>query len=80
MLGNGDEQLVLDFSRVSFVDSAGLGALVAALTTARNQAGNVKIARAARQFREQLVMTKLVTVFELYDTVEDALRPFKVSP
>ena len=79
VLNNGDTQLVMDLSRVGFVDSAGLGALVAALTTARNQGGNVKLARVARQFREQLTVTKLVTVFELYDSVEDALRAFAAS-
>jgi anti-sigma B factor antagonist len=79
LLANGDTQLVIDLSRVSFVDSAGLGALVAGLTTARNQGGNLKLARVARQFREQLIMTKLVTVFEVYDTVEDALRAFSAS-
>jgi anti-sigma B factor antagonist len=76
LLNNGDTQLVVDLSRVSFVDSAGLGALVAGLTTARNQGGNMKLARVARQFRDQLIMTKLVTVFEVYDTVEEALRSF----
>ncbi len=79
VLANGDTQLVVDLSRVSYVDSAGLGALVAGLTTARNQGGNLKLARLARQFREQLIITKLVTVFEVYDTVEDALRAFAAS-
>lgn len=79
VLSNGDTQIVIDLSQVRFVDSAGLGALVAGLTTARNQGGNVKLAKVARQFRDQLVMTKLVTVFEVYDSVEDALRSFAAS-
>jgi anti-sigma B factor antagonist len=79
MLNNGDAQLVLDMARVRYVDSAGLGALVAALTTARNQGGNMKFARVAQQFREQLIVTKLVTVFELYDSVEKALQSFAAS-
>ena len=79
VLANGDTQLVIDLARVSFVDSAGLGALVAGLTTARNQGGNLKLAKVARQFREQLIITKLVTVFEVYDTVDEALKAFAAS-
>lgn len=79
MLNDGDAQLVLDLKRVTYVDSAGLGALVAALTTARNQGGNMKLARVAQQFREQLSVTKLVTVFELYNSVEEAVESFAPS-
>jgi anti-sigma B factor antagonist len=73
---SGDGQLVLDLARVNYVDSAGLGALVACCTTARNGGGNVKLTRPAKQFREQLQTTKLLTVFDVYDSVEDALRSF----
>lgn len=76
-LENGGGQLVLDFSRVNYVDSAGLGVLVACCATARNEGGNVKLARLAKQFRDQLRTTKLVTVFDVYETVEDALRSFR---
>jgi anti-sigma B factor antagonist len=78
-LENGDTQLVMDLARVAYVDSAGLGALVAGLTTARNQGGNVKLARVPRQFQEQLIITKLVTIFEVYNTVEEALLSFAAS-
>ncbi len=76
VLGDGDTQLVIDLAEVSYVDSAGLGALVAGLTTARNQGGNVKLARVARQFLDQLNMTRLVTIFEVYASVEDAVKSF----
>ena len=76
VLEKGDTQVVLDLARLSFVDSAGLGSLVAGLTTARNQGGNVKLARAPKQFREQLIITKLVTIFEVFDSVEQALLSF----
>jgi anti-sigma B factor antagonist len=75
-LAIGDGQLVLDLARVSYVDSAGLGALVACCTAARNEGGNVKIARPAKQFREQLRTTNLISVFDVYDSVEEALRSF----
>jgi anti-sigma B factor antagonist len=76
VLGNGNTRLVLDLSRLEYIDSAGLGALVAGYTTARNQGGNMKLACPTRQFRDQLVMTKLDTVFEVYDTVADAMKSF----
>jgi anti-sigma B factor antagonist len=76
VLGNGDSQLVVDLAQVGYVDSAGLGALVAGLTTARNQGGNVKLARVGRQFLDQLHITKLVTIFEVYPSVDDAVKSF----
>lgn len=79
VLGNGNTRLVVDLSGLQYIDSAGLGALVAGYTTARNQGGNVKLANPARQFRDQLVMTKLDTVFEVYDTIQDAVQSFGQS-
>jgi anti-sigma B factor antagonist len=75
-LAEGDAQLVLDFSRVTYVDSAGLGALVACCTTARNGGGTVKLARLNQQFRDLLQITKLSGIFDVHATVEDALRSF----
>ena len=76
VLVGGDAQLVLDFSRVTYVDSAGLGALVACCTTARNGGGTVKLAHLNQQFRELLPITKLSGIFDVHPTVEEALRSF----
>ena len=76
VLENGNTRLIVDLSRLTYIDSGALGALVAGYTTARNQGGNMKLAGPARQFRDQLIMTKLDTVFDVYDTLEDALRSF----
>lgn len=78
-LGNGNTQLVLDLSKLSYIDSEGLGALVAGYTTARNLGGNMKLANPTGQFRGQLNMTRLVTVFDVYDTVEEAVKSFGQS-
>jgi anti-sigma B factor antagonist len=75
-LTDGDAQLVLDFSGVTYVDSAGLGALVACCTTARNGGGTVKLARLNQQFRDLLNITKLFGVFDVHSSVEDALKSF----
>lgn len=75
-LSDGTNRLVLDLSKLSYVDSAGLGALVAGFTTARNEGGDVKLANLAAQFREQLKVAKLDSVIGVYATVEEAVRSF----
>lgn len=76
MLGKGKTRLVLDLAEVSYIDSAGLGTLVAGYTTARNLGATMKLANLTKKFREQLHITKLVTVFEVYDSVGEAVKSF----
>lgn len=76
MLGAGHKNVVLDLGDVSYVDSAGLGTLVSAYTTASNQGGSVKLANLTHRLREQLTITKLVTVFDVYPSVEEAVKSF----
>ena len=79
LLSDGSNRLILDLSNVRYVDSAGMGAVVAGYTTARAEGGDIKLARPCAQFRDQLTMTKLDTVFEVYPTIEDAVRAFDNS-
>ena len=79
VLGQGNTRLVLDLAEVAYIDSAGLGTLVAGFTSAQNQGANMKLANLTKRFDEQLHITKLVTVFDVYKTVEDALKSFAVS-
>ena len=74
--GLGAKQIVLDLSEVGYIDSAGLGTLVAGFTSARNQGANLKLANLTRKLREQLQITKLVTVFEVFDSVAAAVKSF----
>ena len=76
LLGQGKTKLVLDLADVKYIDSAGLGTLVAAYTTAQNQGAGMKLANLTKKFDEQLHITKLVTVFEVYNSVEDAVKSF----
>jgi anti-sigma B factor antagonist len=76
-LSQGKTRLVLDLAEVSYVDSAGLGTLVAGYTSAQNQGANLKLANLTKRFHEQLNITKLVTVFDVYDTVQDAVKSFE---
>ena len=76
MLGKGKSQIVLDLAEVSYIDSAGLGTLVSGYTSAQNQGANMKLANLTKRFDEQLHITKLVTVFDCYKNLEDALKSF----
>jgi anti-sigma B factor antagonist len=76
ILGQGMKRLVLDLGNVSYIDSAGLGTLVAGYTSAQSQGASMKLANLTKRFREQLHITKLVTVFEVYDSVEGAVKSF----
>jgi len=76
VLGRGKSSLVLDLAEVTYIDSAGLGTLVAGFTSAQNQGANMKLANLTKRFDEQLHITKLVTVFDVYKSVEDALKSF----
>ncbi len=76
ILGQGKTRLVLDLADVKYIDSAGLGALVAGYTSAQNQGASMKLANLTKKFDEQLHITKLVTVFDVYDSVQDAVKSF----
>jgi len=76
ILSQGKTRLVLDLAEVSYIDSAGLGTLVAGYTSAQNQGANLKLANLTKRFHEQLNITKLVTVFEVFDNVQDAVKSF----
>ena len=71
-----NRQLVLNLGGVSYIDSGGLGTLVGLYTSAKAQGGNVKLANLTQRVRDQLVLTKLVTVFEFYDSEEQAVASF----
>ncbi|TAM84779.1 MAG: anti-sigma factor antagonist [Acidobacteria bacterium] len=76
LLSHGDKRLVLDLGKVSYIDSAGLGTLVAAYTSARNEGGEIRLASITKKFDELLNITKLVTIFSVHDSVADALKAF----
>jgi anti-sigma B factor antagonist len=76
LLSQGKTRLVLDLGEITYIDSAGLGALVAGYTSAQNQGANLKLANLTKRFHEQLHITKLVTVFEVFDSVKAAVESF----
>jgi anti-sigma B factor antagonist len=76
LLSQGKTRLILDLAQVSYIDSAGLGTLVGGYTSAYNMGAIMKLANLTKKFHEQLNITKLVTIFDVYNTVEEALQSF----
>ena len=71
------KQVVIDLSRVDWMNSTGLGILISGYTTLRNTEGELKLANVTDKIQSLLTITKLVTVFEAYDTVDEAVKSFK---
>ena len=69
-------RIVLDCGELSFVDSAGLGALIHAHTSAINRGTEMKLANLTKKLRSMLAIGKLVTVFDVYDSTEAAVNSF----
>ncbi|HEV2388341.1 MAG TPA: STAS domain-containing protein [Candidatus Acidoferrales bacterium] len=76
LLGDNRKRIILNMGNVSYIDSAGLGALVASFTSAKNQGASLKLVNLGSKFREVLQVTKLLTVFEVYDSEQAAIASF----
>jgi anti-sigma B factor antagonist len=70
-------KVVLNLREVNHIDSGGLGTLVSLYTTARNAGGSVKLASLSQRVGDLLQVTKLLTIFEVFDDEEAAARSFK---
>lgn len=77
LLHQGRKNLVLNLAEVSYVDSAGLGALVSAYTTVTREGGSLKLVNVTKRLQDLLSITKLLTVFETFDSEDEALRSFR---
>jgi anti-sigma B factor antagonist len=72
----GKKKVVIDLAQVDWMNSTGLGILISGLTTLRNNGGELKLANVTDKIQSLLTITKLVTVFEAFDSVEDAVKSF----
>lgn len=75
-LEGGATNLVIDLANVTTIDSSGVGELVSAYTTATNRGAKLKLARIPEKVNDVLTITQLITVFDVYDTVGEAVRSF----
>ena len=76
LLDEGKKNVVVDLSEVKFMNSSGLGMLIGGLTTMKKVSGNMKLARTTEKIESLLIITKLSTIFESYETVEEAIKTF----
>lgn len=76
LLAQGKKNIILNMKDVGYVDSAGLGELVGAYTTATNQGGAVKLLHLEGKIRDLMQITKLYTIFPAYDDEKEALASF----
>ena len=77
LVNDGARNFVLNLGDVSYIDSSGLGELVSLFTTVRNKQGDVKLLNLTAKAKDLLQMTKLLTVFDVYDEEAKALAALK---
>lgn len=76
LVHQGHTNILVNLANVTHVDSAGLGELVGAFTTVRKAGGRMKLLGLTKRLHDLLAITKLLTVFDTFDSEEDALKQF----
>ena len=76
LIANGKKKIVLNMDNITFIDSAGLGTLVAAHHSAKSQGAALKLCHLGSKFQEVLQITKLLTVFDVYKSEAEAVGSF----
>ena len=77
LLEDGDRKLVLNLAEVDYVDSAGLGELITGYTTVRARGGQLKLLNLTRRIQDLLQITKLLTVFDSFDSETEAIKSMR---
>jgi anti-sigma B factor antagonist len=76
LLGKGQKKILLNLGDVSYIDSSGIGELVSAFTSVRNQGGELKLLHLTKKVHDLLQITKLYTVFDVKDDEAAAITAF----
>ncbi len=74
---NKDNKVVIDLSKVKWMNSSGLGILIGCMTTLKNAGGELKLAAVTEKVQSLFMITKLVTIFDTEDDVEIAIKNFQ---
>lgn len=77
LLEEGKKKILLNLAGVSYIDSSGIGELVSSFTTIKNAGGQLKLLSLTQKLQDLLTITKLLTVFDVYDTEAEALSSYK---
>jgi anti-sigma B factor antagonist len=73
---SGQRSIILNLEKVDYIDSTGLGALVMCYTSVQKAGGKIKLLNLSRRSIELLIMTKLTTIFEVFDDEQNAINSF----
>lgn len=76
LISQGQKKLVLNLEAVPYIDSAGLGEIVRTYTTVSRQGGKLKLLNLTKRIQDLLAITKLLTVFETFESEQDAVGSF----
>jgi anti-sigma B factor antagonist len=76
-LGQKVNKIIIDINGVSWLNSMGIGALMRCLTTIRNAEGDLRLARMSEKARSVFVISQLISIYKIYETVEEAKESFK---
>jgi anti-sigma B factor antagonist len=76
LAAGGHRKILLNLAEISYIDSSGIGELVSGFTTVANQGGIVKLLNLTKRVQDLLQITKLYTVFEVYDDEAKAVQSF----
>jgi anti-sigma B factor antagonist len=79
LVNQGKTKIILNLAEVPYLDSAGLGEVVRAYTTVSRQGGSLKLLSLTARITDLLSITKLLTVFETFDSEKDAVQSFSAS-
>jgi anti-sigma B factor antagonist len=79
LINQGQKKLVLNLADVPYIDSAGLGEIVRTYTTVSRQGGSLKLLNLTKRITDLLSITKLLTVFETFDSEAEAVKSFAAS-
>jgi anti-sigma B factor antagonist len=79
LVNQGRKRMILNLAGVPYIDSAGLGEIVGSFTTVSRQGGSLKLLNLTKRITDLLAITKLLTVFETFDSEDEAVRSFSAS-
>lgn len=74
LIDEGKKNVIVDLSGVKFMNSSGLGMLISGLTTMKRAEGQFKLANVTDKIESLLIITKLITIFESYESVDEAVK------
>ena len=77
LLEEGKKKILLNLAKVGYIDSSGIGELVSSYTAINKEGGSLKLLNLTQKLQDLLTITKLLTVFDVYESEEEALASFK---